>query len=183
MKDWPRLVELSVHGHADLNFCRPLPSLERLHLYKRGYSQNGIPDNLADLCPRLTHLRVSGFGTDGERLVADLRAAWRTAELDWEGGEIAQHSRPIPQLPPHLRCIILQPANPPTGGWCGTGRIHHGYIVSDMEALARAEWARGLVVKKGIKDVDLHEQNVHEQATKVWLSRLNGGLGCWMKEE
>ncbi|KDQ17261.1 hypothetical protein BOTBODRAFT_185967 [Botryobasidium botryosum FD-172 SS1] len=149
----------------------PIPLLERLHVrapYPSHYLQH-----LSQLYPRLTHLKVSGFEDGGDCLIHELRRLWGIPST-----ESSEHL--ALGLPP-LRRIVLQHA---PLRWDINFDDFDGFDVRDAKfwrdlarikevaELAESEVAVGLSVEEpadvGVKQLKLD-----------WLSRLDGGQGCW----
>ncbi|KDQ17262.1 hypothetical protein BOTBODRAFT_185968 [Botryobasidium botryosum FD-172 SS1] len=160
---FPRLRELTLSA-GRVHFKRPIPTLERFH----AYSHSPCPAfyNLDQMCPRLTHLKVTDFSSDGEVLVHGLQQFW--------GDPLCGPSQGRPPFRlPALDNIIIQPS-PLSWGVCGNGNVRSIKRMARLEGLAKSELAAGLTL-----EMPIHPERWYKQMRLDWLSRLDGGKGCW----
>ncbi|KDQ17260.1 hypothetical protein BOTBODRAFT_30079 [Botryobasidium botryosum FD-172 SS1] len=162
---FPRLRELVISSYQ-APLMASIPLLERLHMRTR-YPSESL-QHLGQLYPRLTYLKVSGFEDGGGCLIHELKRSWGIPST-WEEKENLAFC-----LPP-LRRIVLQHAPLPLDAWYPENQIEQGRArMKELVELAESELAVGLSVEEPI-----YAERELGQLKLAWLSRLDGGQGCW----
>jgi len=160
---FPRLRELSVSGFYSFpSSPGKMPRLERLHLHgnrnPHGLFQLGV---LEEVCPSLTHLRVSSLSM----------AVSFAGELQ-DACSGVQKPPFSSKLPPRTKTIIVQPA-PPSTALFGRARSRHQLMMEQLEAL------------KPPKGLHLHllpapeRDEYFEIFKRGWAERVSGEESFW----
>lgn len=162
---FPRLRELTLEGRP-LQFPIPIPSLECLHIYTRGCYRAIF--NLGELCPRLTHLKLTDIAYDGESIEIGLKRNWGI-QMDEGERKKAEQIAPL-CLPTPFRYLIIQPLN-----LQGPGVGQLSEIWERLAALGEA----GL--DPMILRLEAPVGRVHHctRAYEDWLDRIGCGEGSW----
>ncbi|KDQ12268.1 hypothetical protein BOTBODRAFT_176516 [Botryobasidium botryosum FD-172 SS1] len=158
---FPHLHELTVKCGYNIILDAPLPSLDRFHLYMPNAILS-IPalKNLGVVCPRLTHLKITGIYPDHPTVIPWLGQALGVPfSLSWEG----EHSCSGLSL---LHRIILRPT-------CGHG---------GLRGLRQLKLAARMVPHGLVLEVPTPPDMDHWGAKADWLNRLATPLPaatCW----
>lgn len=165
---FPSLRELTVSGFYPFpSSPGKMPLLERLHLNgnrnPHGLLQVGALENV---CPSLTHLRVSGLALAAS-FAQELEESLNPDELSMFPSN----------LPPHMREIIIQPSSsPPMSGKPSTAQV------KDRTMMIWLEQAQCLSSSTSVRLSLLPRRETEmlpNDVRKGWFSRLHGGNGCW----
>ncbi|KDQ07585.1 hypothetical protein BOTBODRAFT_48693 [Botryobasidium botryosum FD-172 SS1] len=173
----PCLRELTINRGQSIPFSMPLPALERLHLYTPHPSS--MLRNLDVMCPRLTHLKATGFGSDSKSLDIGLRQHWGVPLHDRR--EIKYVGLMGAFRLPQLQRIILQPFSYETVRNHDGNKIegkYKGAVDKSLAKLLRARRGRGLGLQAPIDS-----KKYQWKAKEDWLGRLSGGKGCWVGQQ
>lgn len=161
----PRLRELTLEG-GPLQFLIPIPSLERLHIYAQ--PRYRLICNLDELCPRLTHLKLTDIDyLNGRFIEIGLKRIWG---IEMDERDIARADIVAPlRLPSPLHCLILQR---------GAAKMSGSQERQLWESLARlGEIALAPMVLRVQEPTD--RMLYWEQVYRDWLDRVGCGEGCW----
>ena len=203
----PVLEELSTHQSLDLflpgayayehmwnsNFALQLPALRRFHIIEYPSSDPldlRIFRRLAQYQPpNLTHVRVSDLGAPDRDFQCDL---WTAVGIPYVPRTVFW--QPTFELPsslqaaplPNLRSIVLHGSSPLNTGPCGTEYFYW------MEFCDQVRTAVPRLVKQ-VRDIDVsvvalnmpprRKWHWHERLFDDWVSRIEGGTGCWVESE
>jgi len=167
---FPHLRELSVSGFYPFpSLPGKFPRLTHLHLHgnrnPHGLLQLG---GLDEVCPSLTHLRVSGLSM-AVSFAQELEEAFRCDE---------ETTALFPsRLPPHVECVVVQPGSPgPAGKLTSAISLKREQVMNERFATVKA------LATKGIKFVVMEGSEVEpllETLKRDWVDRLEGSEGGW----
>ncbi|KAM5534435.1 hypothetical protein V8D89_011902 [Ganoderma adspersum] len=205
----PVLEELSVHHSLDLFFpglyarehmwkscfSFQLPALRRFHMISNLWPNPNL-EIFARLSshkpPNLTHVRLSGLGSPeyNYNFISDLGKALGISytlqhSMFWTSAiEPASVPRSAASLP-NLCTVIVHGAPPQSTGHCGTTSFYWIDLCAELRHLA-------LLVKR-IRDASINVVTLsrpsrrnwhwHERLFDDWMSRIEGGMGCWVESE
>ncbi|KAI0647942.1 hypothetical protein C8Q79DRAFT_540312 [Trametes meyenii] len=185
---FPALRELTTYGlmtnryllggRRDADGCALYPALERFHGYDEVLSHFEDMDKDA---PRLTHLRFS-----------------EVSSLDWHWFSCGTRSLMYRTLPmrgftagdapavfPYVRYVAIQPIPPPDQedpSWRSELSHHFQYVRGMWNLLSWAD-PTGPLISILPPDESLGVESASERRVRLakedWLSRLQGGDGCW----
>jgi hypothetical protein len=166
----PHLRELTVSGFYPFpSFPGKFPRLTHLHLHgnrnPHGLLQLG---GLDEVCPSLTHLRVSGLSM-AVSFAHELEEAFKCDE---------ENTTLFPsRLPPHVECVVVQPGSPGPAGKLSSATLHkREKVMNERLAAVKA------LATKGIRFVIMEGSEVEsllETLKRDWVGRLEGGHGGW----
>jgi hypothetical protein len=167
---FPYLRELAVSGFYPFpSFPGKFPRLTHLHLHgnrnPHGLLQLG---GLDEVCPSLTHLRISGLSM-AVSFAQELQEAF-------SGDEEATTLFPS-RLPPHVEHVVVQPGSPGPAGKLSTATLR-----KREEAMKEQFAAVRAFATKGVRFDVLEGSEVGsllEAFRRDWLDRLEGGQGGW----
>ncbi|KDQ51223.1 hypothetical protein JAAARDRAFT_211195 [Jaapia argillacea MUCL 33604] len=201
----PSLIELSIYsmcsGHTSWNPStpNPLPSLRRLHLAGRYFSESQII-SLAHNAPALIHLRLSGM-EDNIFLRFALNHLLGSKESDWDtdsDSEWGPSSSPSCRHMYHrsLKNVLVQTRPPTMFGCSHAARTYHAALTS-LQSLqvetsssspgeTSSESKAGPDIQEEVERVTFLKPGKRDkpdayalEAKTFWLARLAGGMGCW----
>ncbi|KDQ63975.1 hypothetical protein JAAARDRAFT_214404, partial [Jaapia argillacea MUCL 33604] len=170
------LRELTLYGHWYKNSLFLMvgpdyvfPSLRRLHLAGSFFFEAQVYATL-QVSPLLTHLRLSGLEYSAS--VANIVAS--ILRLPLEDHQV------LPAPPVSLHKILVQRRDPPSRGAMA---LSHDLAIETLLSICskHPEPDNGLVVLK-YREWNPVQVQVAE-AKDFWLSRVEGGLGCWDESE
>ncbi|EPQ54420.1 hypothetical protein GLOTRDRAFT_139014 [Gloeophyllum trabeum ATCC 11539] len=155
-----------------------LPRLQRLHVAGHFKKTTSASSRIKAISSGVTHLRLSG-------IFAYPFARELGAELFLRG--VLQHDvlaenptnpLPSPFLPLSMQCIVIQPTNPTYADDWGTD--HGEETIALLKTLedAAEDPTQLLYISPLPKSF-----YTYDQAKEDWLSRVNGGFGCWKISE
>lgn len=180
---------LSLPSSCTADVHTRFPSLRRLYLISARTS-HAFWLGLANFAPHITHLRLSNVSEDVcissfLRILLDIPpppmvpGALHTVEdncyppMSQEARDAATAASRLSTL----EYLYVQPHAYRNTGWCGTGSIVHGQMVSALESIASAA-ARGGGVGKFFL-LPERECYILDEARKDWLETVEGGDGPW----
>ncbi|EIW61162.1 uncharacterized protein TRAVEDRAFT_43987 [Trametes versicolor FP-101664 SS1] len=197
---FPSLRELTVFGTSDprsffsgVSTPPIFPNLRRLHIIDTktiyGMLRKQRLEPWTTHAPKTTHLRVSnlsdllGPGGIPVELAAQIGVPVdRQHEEETPVRERWPRSGEWPPAThPHLRCVIIQPCNPPSSGAL-RGELWRSYCRSGEVLRKLAEYPAYVNLEIVVLTPPDEPGNLSwwtESMKMQWLDRIKGGPGCW----
>ena len=174
------------------------PALERLHLMDSFNMRDSVWEEIAELTPSITTLRLSGVQSYTS-LPKFLRVLLKTPVPEREdddeprdpalegadaqyapASEEAARAAAVCAFLPNLRHVSVQVHVQDDDGWCDTGMSVHGFMMNGLESIRKAcgatRSAGRLYLSKKKKAYGVPE------ARQDWLSVVDGRDGPWPPE-
>lgn len=165
---FPSLMELTISGFYPFpSLPGKMPMLERLHL-NGNRNPHGLlqADVLENVCPSLTHLRVSGLAMAAS-FALELEESLKADELTMFPSN----------LPPRMQEILIQPASPPPiSSKPSTAQLKDRLMMTRLEEAECSSSATSVRVSILPRR---EAEMIPNDARQEWFSRLHGGNGCW----